>query len=208
MRLLQEKEYERLGGVTTLQADVRFVAATNRDLEADVARGSFRQDLYFRLHGISLTLPPLRERPQEIRGLAAAFVRSACAQMERNTEPELSEEALDALVAYPWPGNIRELRNLMDRAVVLCSGPTILPEHLPSKVASAAASPTRASQGTAADQLRQLQASMTDLERQRIKDALAEAGGNQTVAAEILGISRRTLVSRLGEYDLPRPRKR
>lgn len=216
LRVLQEKVVMRVGARSTRPIDVRFVAATNRDLEADVAAGLFREDLFFRLNGLGLTIPPLRERPVEIEPLARSFVVSACEQMER-TPLGLSDKVIERLRAYRWPGNVRELRNVMERAVVLCSGARLELEHLPDAVVRAESQPpNRASSVPPVDSSRttispdvepeRFHAEIRSLERLRIMEALRRCGGNQTHAAQLLGMSRRTLVSRMSEFNLPRPR--
>jgi len=207
----------RLGARSPRSVDVRFVAATNRDLEAAANAGKFRHDLYFRLNGISLTIPPLRERKVEIDGLARLFAKAACQELERPQQLGFADRTLELFRDYSWPGNVRELRNVVDRAVVLCDGDTIAPEHLPPQLLRARpASPSEretdprdappAGAPPPEDPRDALNAEIRELERSRIVDALAQCGGNQTQAAKLLGISRRTLVSRLGEFELPRPR--
>jgi two-component system response regulator AtoC len=225
LRVLEDRHVFRVGARSARAIDVRFIAATNRDLEADVAQSSFRKDLFFRLNGIALTIPPLRERPLEIAPLAERFVESACQELDRRARPVLSAAALELLCRYPFPGNARELRNLVDRAVVLCEGDTILPEHLPAKLFSSKPEepaptpallpvsdrptlPGVARERAGAEQLESLRSQMDELERRRILSALERSGGNQTQAAELLGISRRTLINRLDEYNMPRPRKK
>ena len=229
LRVLEERQVMRLGGLKPRPIEVRFVAATNRDLEAEAERGTFRQDLYYRLNGFTLYIPPLRERVQEIELLAVEFAAAASARFGLSQPPRLSREALETLRAYAWPGNIRELRNVVERAVVMCSGGVIEPAHLPaSRLLSpfAARKPQRAPAERPApqpvddeagslfvrvrgalmpDQLRQ---PLEEFERERIAEALARCGGNQTQAARLLGLSRRTLVKRLTQYRLPRPRLR
>jgi len=201
LRVLEDRKVTRVGGLKPFKIDVRFIAATNRDLEAEVKRGAFRQDLFFRLNGVTLVVPPLRERPGEIRGLAEMFIARGADQLGRRP-PRLSPAALARLERHPWPGNIRELRNAIERAVVLC-GDELTDEHLPPS--EAAARPPAAAPSEPAPPLR---GEIEALERQRILDMLARCGGNQTEAARQLGISRRTMVSRLGDYGVPRPRKR
>jgi transcriptional regulator with GAF, ATPase, and Fis domain len=144
LRVLEQREIVRVGSVTPRAIDVRFVSATNRDLEAEIARGRFRQDLYYRLNGFTIVLPPLRERTDEIEPLAVHFLRAACKAAGRKPL-DITPDALRLLVGYDWPGNIRELRNVMERAVLLCSGRTIAPEHFPlekmGRVVSAAPEP-------------------------------------------------------------------
>ncbi|APR76147.1 Response regulator of zinc sigma-54-dependent two-component system [Minicystis rosea] len=221
LRVLEERKVTRVGALTARAIDVRFVSATNRDLEAEVKRGTFRQDLYFRLGGIPLVIPPLRERRGEIEPLAHLFAGRAASQLGRPA-PRIAPSALAVLEAYAWPGNVRELRNVMERAVVLAETDEITPDHLllagsrPASEAPAAApepaatatadlaAPARAALASGAG----LRAELDALERQRILDALSAAAGNQTQAAAALGMSRRTFIARLDEYGIPRPRKR
>ena len=225
LRVLEERRVLRLGGLKSKAIDVRFVAATNRDLELEVHQGTFRQDLYFRLNGITLQIAPLRERADEILPLAQAFVEDAAKRFGR-PQPRLSAEVNAALRAYPWPGNIRELRNVMERAVLLCNGVTVEVGNLPVARLSgnfAQRRPARAAPAGIAGPVaelppppprlpqsppEELREELAALERNRITEALARCGGNQTQAALELGMSRRTLVKRLSEYGLPRPRKR
>jgi DNA-binding NtrC family response regulator/pSer/pThr/pTyr-binding forkhead associated (FHA) protein len=207
LRVIETREVLRVGGVRPRKIDVRFVAATNRDLEAEVARGGFRRDLYFRLNGMTVTIPPLRERPADIPLLARAFVAElARAGRPRAVgRPEISEPAMAVLRAHGWPGNVRELRNVIERALLLCDGATLLPQHLPQPVTYADAgagvdggatgAPTAPARTTAPD------------ERARILAALAACGGNQSRAARQLGISRKVLIARLDSYGVARPRK-
>jgi DNA-binding NtrC family response regulator len=209
LRVLEERTVTRLGARSPRSVDVRFVAATNRDLEAAVGAGQFRGDLYFRLNGISLLIPPLRERQTEIEPLAKSFVAAACRDLERKDPLAIGEQARARLLTYHWPGNVRELKNVIDRAVVLCPGNTISVEQLPPQILSPKRTSDRAPDhpGVAvSDRAEALKTEIRELERARIAEALAQCGGNQTEAAKILGISRRTLVSRLAEYKLPRPR--
>jgi transcriptional regulator with PAS, ATPase and Fis domain len=199
LRTLESREIMRVGGRAPRAIDVRFIAATNRDLEAEVESKRFRQDLYFRLNGITLTVPPLRERVPDIAPLARRFVTDASRFADRRA-PRLSAEAVEILQGYSWPGNIRELRNVMERALVLCEGGEITTEHLPvdklrlQRIAPGAA----ASAASAADD-------DDTLERQRILDAMAAFGGNQTRVAATLGIARGTLIARLERYGIRRP---
>jgi DNA-binding NtrC family response regulator len=163
------------------------------------------------LNGLCLTIPPLRERPSEIEPLARAFVQVVCRQRER-PPLALSAKATASLNAHTWPGNVRELRNVIERAVVLCSESTIGPEHLPASLTSPRAvlpEPRRADSPAAVElDPKRFQAQLESLEQARILDALARCGGNQTQTAKLLGVSRRTLVAKLVELDVPRPRKR
>jgi two-component system response regulator AtoC len=205
LRVIENREVLRVGSVEPLPIDVRFVAATNRDLPALVTSGLFRSDLFFRLNGITLQIPPLRERVDEIAPLAKTFVEQASAVASR-AKPAISEPALRVLQGHDWPGNVRELRNLIERAVVLSSGQTILPEHLVFESISLGASEKRRASPQGEPDL-DLRRNVETFERDRILAALEQTKGNQTRAAELLGISRRMLVNRLGEYGVPRPRK-
>jgi DNA-binding NtrC family response regulator len=211
--VLEDRKVLRVGGRVPHSVDVRFLSATNRDVEHDSAQGgSFRQDLFFRLCGFTISVPPLRERRADIPPLVQEFIRASCRSMQRTALPTPSAEALQLLQAYTWPGNIRELRNVIERAVLLCDGPQIAAAHLPPKLASGVQQVRDNSEPEAghglADPRERLLDQLEQLDRQRIVEVLAKCAGNQTQAAEQLGISRRTLVSRLQSYDLPRPRKR
>jgi transcriptional regulator with PAS, ATPase and Fis domain len=211
LRVLETREVARLGSVKPRKVDVRFLAATNRNLEAEVERGAFRRDLYFRLNGVILTIPPLRARVGEIKRLAETFVQQICRELGR-PEPVIPPQVHALLEAYAWPGNIRELKNVMERAVLLCAGPVLDTEHLPmEKLGASQSSPgvpaAEASQpGMPQSQPNPASPSPPD-ERQRIIDALASCAGNQSRAAKMLGIPRRTFVARLDQYKIPRPKK-
>ncbi len=204
LRVIEERKVTRVGGLQPSAIDVRFVAATNRVLEQEVARGAFRADLYYRLNGISLELPPLRERRADIEPLALMFLRRAAKAAGRGRPPTLSADVRELLHRYPWPGNIRELRNLAERALVVCGDDhEITLEHLPIE------SMSRATAAARVDELTVLPAAEADAdERQRVVAALQKCAGNQSYAAKLLGMSRTTLVKRLIEFDLPRPRQR
>jgi DNA-binding NtrC family response regulator len=220
LRVLEERVVVRLGSTRPRPIDVRFVAATNRDIEGDSGAGRFRPDLYFRLAGIALTIPPLRERPAELEILVRSFVASACRELDRGGPLTISARALEILRRHVWPGNVRELRNVIGRATVLCAGDEILPEHLPPALLRPPASPPSVLDALGAGAIgaltpstprssggADLQGEVRSLERTRIIEALHNCGGNQSKAAASLGISRRTLVSRIAEFGLPRPRK-
>jgi two-component system, NtrC family, response regulator AtoC len=202
-------------GARARNVDVRYIASTTKDLAAEVDAGRFRRDLYFRLAGASFNLPPLRERKDEVLPLAEQFVASAAGPLGRQFT--LSEDAKQWLASHDWPGNIRELRNACERAVLLATGALIERHNLtvddPTKrppgqrFRSAPTIPPPAV-GKAADMPSQVRATVAELEKQRILEALDRCAGNQTRAAELLGISRRTLINRLDEYNIARPRKR
>ncbi len=206
LRCLEDGVVMRVGAVKPRPIDVRFVAATNRDLQKEVERGRFREDLYYRIAAATLKVPPLRERVDEIEPLARLFIERASSDLAV-PPPALSDEALHVLRCHVWPGNIREFRNVIERAVLLCNTETIEPQQLPLEPGESAdfdaTTPAEVQTlpgGTA----------LTESDRKaraEIVDALAEAGGNQTKAARLLGISRVTLGKRLDRYAIPRPRK-
>jgi two-component system response regulator AtoC len=202
LRMLESREVTRVGAVTPRAVDVRFVAATNADLEARVRDGRFRSDLFYRLNGIAITIPPLRDRRSQIPSLVLAFVAGACTD-NGHGPVRVAPDALRKLERYAWPGNVRELRNVCERAVLLAGGGSVKAEHL-GDLAGDTSTPVAPSAGAAAGALR---GELASLERQRIIEALARAAGNQSKTAELLGISRRTLLHRLDEYGVPRPRK-
>jgi DNA-binding NtrC family response regulator len=214
LRVLEDRQVTRVGALKARQIDVRFIAATNRDLPAEIARGRFRQDLYFRLNGVSLVVPPLRERVSEIAPLARRFIAEASGRAHKRPVPSLSQGALRLLEGYAWPGNIRELRNVVERAVLLCSGGRVTEAHLPTELLSATFAPgqpsslDRAESPEATEGAGALWGAVDQLERRRVCEALDRCGGNQTRAAKLLGISRPTLIARMEAYDLPRPRRR
>jgi DNA-binding NtrC family response regulator len=197
LRVLETRELVRVGGVRAQKIDVRFLAATNRDLEADVARGAFRRDLYYRLNGMTLTIPPLRERPRDLPLLARHFVAAFSEAAGRSRPPALSDDALARLAAHDWPGNVRELRNVVERALLLADGPVIEAEHLGEDTPRAPAPAPKPSRSRPPAS-----------ERSRILEALAACGGNQSRAAKQLGISRKVLLARLDTYGVARPRKK
>jgi DNA-binding NtrC family response regulator len=188
LRVLQEREFERVGGTTPISVDLRIIAATNRDLEAAVKSGTFRQDLYHRLNVIALTLPPLRQRKADISALASYFLERFAAETKKNFSV-IADEAREKLIAYDWPGNIRELANVIERAVVLGEGPQLTLHHLPARVLGAqpAAPLTEASYHEALNSYR----------RELIVRALAEAQGSRSAAAKALGMHRTHLVKLL-----------
>jgi DNA-binding NtrC family response regulator len=227
LRVLETREVTRLGSVKPRRIDLRFIAATNRDLEAEVARGAFRQDLYFRFAGITLTIPPLRERPDEIRPLVETFSNQICRDLGR-APPIFPAPILMLLESYGWPGNVRELKNVVERAVLLSGGPIIGTEHLPMEKISrampsapAAAAPSAPEPRIGTVTPRQIEAGRVDVpgmsraargpagqaERERIIAALNACAGNQSRAAKLLGIPRRTFLNKLDAYGIPRPKK-
>jgi two-component system, NtrC family, response regulator AtoC len=206
LRAIEERKVRRVGAVDERPIDVRFVAATNRDLERAVDSGGFRGDLFFRLNGFSLQIPPLRERVGEIIPLATRFLTIAAEKAARTT-PTLSREAAVLLRQHRWPGNVRELRNEMTRALILADGAVINPEHL-SVSKLRAVSRARTNDAEATDALRTLAEVKADAERDHVRRVLDHCQHNQTRAAEVLGISRSQIVNLIERYDLPRPRGR
>jgi two-component system response regulator PilR (NtrC family) len=202
LRVLQERRFRRVGGLEELQADIRVIAATNQDLTKLIADGRFREDLYYRINVIPLTLPPLRERREDIPLLAEHFLAKYGEQMGKEIVG-LSHEALDLLITHDWPGNIRELENVIERAVALESTPTILAESLPSNIRGDAAprpvsGPVEALPESGFD----LEAHVKEIERSYIAEALKRAGGVQVKAAELLGMSFRSFRYYVKKYNL------
>ncbi len=206
LRVLEDRTVRRVGGREERVLDVRFVAATNRDPEAEVAAGRFRADLFFRLGGVRLVIPPLRARPTELLHLAALFLDRAARASGRPLPLALSSDAVAALRAWPWPGNLRELRNMMEQAALLTSGAIVTPEHLPGIPCVTPPVHDRPTAPLAGPPVL-LQAAVDVAEREHIVQALAHSNGSQTEAARLLGISRRTLINKIEQYNLPRPRK-
>ncbi len=197
LRVLGERTFERVGGSQTLTADVRLVVATNKDLAKLVAEGKFRDDLFFRLNVVPLTLPPLRTRREDIPLLVQAFLRESARENDKPLR-ELSPEAMAAVVAYDWPGNVRELRTAIEHGVVMSSSPRIGLRDLPAPVrGDTPGDESVTSPATAPDAL-----DLHHAERLLIFRALEESGGNRSLAAERLGISRRTLHRRLKELRI------
>jgi two-component system, NtrC family, response regulator AtoC len=193
LRVVESREVMPVGGRKPRTVDVRLVAATHHDLRERVAAGEFRADLFYRLDGFTLKVPPLRERAADIAPLVARFAPVA-----------VSPAALAALEAHPWPGNVRELRHVIASAALLAGAGPIEPAHLPPSLTGAAPSAGAPAANAAASPVR---SELADVERRRIVEALAAADGNQTRAAELLGMPRRTLVRRLAEYNI-RPARR
>ncbi|HVO11271.1 MAG TPA: sigma 54-interacting transcriptional regulator [Vicinamibacteria bacterium] len=201
LRVLQEREYQRLGGTRPIKADVRIVAATNRDLEKAMARGDFREDLYYRLCVFQIHLPPLRERREDILPLAEAFLQEISGSVARPAEG-ISREAEGWLLSYDWPGNVRELRNVLERATILCDGGLITTDHLPHDVAVRAAAGVERKGAAAGDEL-----DLDRSERELVVRALEATGDNRTQAARLLGLTRPQLYRRLRKHGLAATRR-
>jgi len=197
LRVVQEREFERVGGRATLRADVRIITATNRDLEQSVAAGQFREDLYYRLDVFTVHLPPLRDRGDDVLLLAEHFVRELGPQFGRGNAG-LSREAREALLAHAWPGNIRELQNAVERALIMTDGGLITATQL--GITSRAARPAR--DGRAHPEADQTADSLPELEKRMVLDALAKTKGNKSRAAKLIGLTRFQLYTRLKRYAL------
>ena len=204
LRALEERRFERVGGTSLVQIDVRLVAATNRALKAAIAARRFREDLYFRLSVFPITVPPLRERPGDIPLLARFFVERFCRDMKKRTL-SFSQGAIELLQAYRWPGNVRELQNCIERAVILAESEAIQPRHLNLSLAPPEPEPPPSPwaqidlSGTLAEATRRV---VAEVERQKIETALREADGNKGRASELLHISYKMLLVKIREHRL------
>jgi len=202
LRVLQDQTFERVGGTRPMHVDVRFVAATNRDLRAAVRDGHFRLDLYYRLDVVSLTLPPLRERPGDIPALARHFLERYRRELKRDLM-EVRADALACLRRYSWPGNVRELENVIERAVVLTEGPEVTARDLPAEIREAGVS-----EGVGREAARTFHALVEEFKRGLIASTLRRTGGNRTRAARLLGLQRTylaRLIRDLGLAERPAP---
>jgi two-component system NtrC family response regulator len=200
LRVLQEMEFERVGGARTIKVDVRVVAASNRDLKEEVEAGRFREDLFYRLNVVHLHLPPLRERQEDIPLLAAHFIKKYVQENLRD-KTVITPEALQVLIHYAWPGNVRELENVMERAVILCSNNTISPQDLPAELAPAPAE-SRLDIDRFIPLNTPLPEALDSIEEQMIRRALEKSGQVQVRAAELLGITKSLLQYKLKKYHL------
>jgi len=203
LRALQEKNIRRVGDTVDREIDVRIVSATNRRLEEEVAEGRFREDVYYRLNVIQLTLPPLRKRKEDIPLLAQHFIRRFSAELGKEVEG-MDAEAFDQLSAYGFPGNVRELENLIERAVALARGPVIGPDLLPPTVKSA---PAQATAARVSEEGVDLESLVADYERSLLEEALVQSGGVKKRAARLLGISFRSFRYRLEKLGIEDPRR-
>ncbi len=192
LRVLQEKEIVRVGGTQQIKVDFRCIAATNRDLQTLVKAGTFRPDLFYRLHVVAINMPPLRDRREDVPLLAAHFCQKFAAAMGRPEAPRIPPETMDRLISYDWPGNVRELENAVERAMVINRGPLLRSTDFLLQTSSADGSENGCACGQKLD----------DVERAHIERVLKECGGNHSRAARILDIDRTTLYSRLRRYGL------
>jgi len=206
LRVLQEHEFERVGGVSTIQVDVRIITATNKDLETEVKAGRFREDLFYRLNVVPIRLPALRDRKDDIEPLVKFFVQQFNNKLKK-TITQVSPEVLQVLRDFPWPGNIRQLENVLERMILMSEGNTLLVRDLPSEMAAAAgvnlAEPVENEESSKFKEL--VKRRTQNLERELIVKALEETGGNVTRAAEKLGLSRKGLQLKMKELGLKRP---
>ena len=191
LRVLQDRTFERVGGEQTLEAEVRLIAATNRDLQEAIRRGSFRSDLYYRLNVIPVHIPPLRDHAEDIPVIAQHFLAACARRLQREIEG-FSEEAMLALMRYPWPGNVRELENAVEQVVVLGRSSMVDLKDLPDSIR----------QSFRQVQLRGMPGTLQEMERVRIQEALADAGGNKKLAARRLGIHRSTLYAKMRRFGV------
>ncbi|HYR55484.1 MAG TPA: sigma-54 dependent transcriptional regulator [Myxococcaceae bacterium] len=209
LRALQESEFERVGGIRTTRVDVRLIAATNRDLQIEIEAGRFRKDLYYRLAVVPIVLPSLRERQSDIPKLTLHFIEKYNRRLNKKIEG-ISNDAMLHLQAYPWPGNIRELENLMERILLFADGPTIMEKDLPEQIRQGAAQAAPPSGSTAPVDSAPAETGLKDivrmkaaeLERDLIAKALEETGGNVTRTARLLQISRKSLQTKMKEFGL------
>ncbi len=205
LRVLQEREFQRVGGTVTLKADVRLIAATNRDLTAEMAAGHFRSDLFYRLGVFDVHLPPLRERGDDVLLLADAFIRTLGAKMGKG-DITLSRDAVEVLRRHPWPGNIRELQNAIERSLITCEGTLVTAAHLAIPAAAERVAPERlpapepVESAPVADSVE-----LQELERKAIVEALHRTHGHKARAASLLGLTRFQLYSRLKRYGIEVP---
>jgi DNA-binding NtrC family response regulator len=197
LRVLQERRFERVGGEETVEVDVRIVAATNRDLKEEIRKGSFREDLYYRLNVVNIRVPPLRERRDDIPLLAMSFLKEFAAENGKAIEG-FDPKARQAIYAYPWPGNVRELRNSIESAVVMASNAHIGLDDLPPNVRSS---------GEERDVRVPVGSTLEEAEKILIRETLAAQGGNKSKTAETLGIGRKTLYQKIEEYGLEAPQE-
>ncbi|MDA1232407.1 MAG: sigma-54 dependent transcriptional regulator, partial [Planctomycetota bacterium] len=219
LRLLQQQEFERVGGNKTIKTDVRVITATNLDLDQMVIDGEFREDLFYRLNGITIALPPLRKRGGDVSLLLEYYLRVCAREMNRNDCEGISPEALELLVAYSWPGNVREMQSIVRQSLMNATGPVIVPSFLPLEVTTAAKlknstiaadNETGVPSDLAPFVNRRLEADSRDLyaetleqmERYLITRVLQATGGNQTKAAEILGITRGKIRDRVNLFQI------
>jgi two-component system nitrogen regulation response regulator GlnG len=200
LRLLQDQEFERVGGNELVRTDVRLIGATHRDLKAWSAEGKFRPDLYYRLNVVTIHLPPLRDRGDDLSLLVQLFLRRYNIELGREVR-EVAPEVMNRFRSYPWPGNVRELQSVLQQALLRASGTVLISEFLPNdllpetQTSAASDTGTRYRPGS----------TLADLEREAIQQCLLQTGGHRRRAADLLGISTRTLLRKIREYNLEDP---
>ena len=194
LRVLQEREFEAVGGTKTIPVDVRIITATHKDLETEVKEGRFREDLYYRLNVVPITIPPLRNRRDDIPLLVGHFLR-IYSQKNNRTVKDVEPRVMDALVRYPWPGNVRELENIVERMVIMGQGDMIHFQDLPPNL--------KAPHEAGKEPADLIGHSLKDIEKEVIIKTLEQTGGNRTQAALILGVTRKTLQNKIKEYEIP-----
>ncbi len=202
LRMLEDREFRPLGSTDTRRIDVRFIAATNRDIEQEVERGTFREDLYYRLHVVLIKLPPLRDRREDIPVLAGHFLAAYARSMGKQVTG-ISREAMEALVNFDWPGNVRELQNTIQRAVALAEGGEIQLQHLLGKMKTLAGSSIPAIPPDGID----LEEALADVERQYLRQALERCSWNTVKAASLLGVSLRSMRYKMRKHRIRPPKK-
>jgi two-component system response regulator HydG len=196
LRVLQEREFERVGGTTTIKVDVRLVTSTNKDLKEEIKKGTFREDLYYRLHIIPLTVPPLRERLEDLPLLVEHFLRKLAVRTRKQIE-RVTPEAMKRLAAYPWPGNIRELENVIEQTMVLCEADVVDAHDLPNFLGAEGGPLLKPQLGA-----KPLPELLDDIERELITEAFRKSGGVKTETARMLGIKTSALYYKLEKYGL------
>jgi transcriptional regulator with PAS, ATPase and Fis domain len=200
LRVLEGEEFMRVGGTAKIRVDARVVAATNKELQAAIDQKLFREDLYYRLAVFPITIPPLRERADDIPALVEHFVNYYCKELKKELK-SFAPASMELLVRHPWTGNVRELQNCIERSVILTDGPVILPEHLGLRVRPAEETGLESlpTEGT----LQEVSSAATQfVESRMIRKVLKETGGNKTKAAEILKVSYKTLLTKVKDYGI------
>lgn len=195
LRVLQEREFERVGSGSSIKVDVRIVATTNRNLREQIDKGEFREDLYYRLNVIPMAISPLCERKEDLLHLVGHFLEKYNKENDKNISG-INEKAMELFMAYNWPGNVRELENYIERAVVICQEDQIGEEHLPQDVLTGKSATGRSDEGLNVGQ------TVREVEQKLILKTLESCDGNRTTAADMLGISSRTLRNKLHEYGM------
>jgi two-component system nitrogen regulation response regulator NtrX len=198
LRVLQEREFERVGGIQTLPVDVRIIAATNKSLDNEVKEGKFREDLYFRLNVITVEIPPLRERPEDIAPLAQKFIAKFCEQNQRDAL-ELSPEVIEHLEAFHWPGNVRQLENLIERLTVLAPSDVVTLNDLPPEILGTTQTVESKSN---INNIKPLREAKAEFEKQMVEETLERCKGNVSAASAVLGIARKNLQEKIKAYGI------